>query len=289
MQKLWKEEEINLLKVLYEIDGLSLTELYPIFSKIYDRPIEGVKLKINRLKLKHTKEQIKSIKSRLNTGKLNGMFGKKSPMNGLTSETSKIIRDKSIKTSKTRKIKFENGELKPLTGSTNPMFGSISWNNGLTKYTDNRIFEYGKKISEIKKYEWKNKSELEKKEIIIRLNDAMIQTKKPTKIEIKIETFLKENCLIYIKNKRFENFIFDFYLIDYNFVIECDGDYWHANPYFYYDKVLTDAQNKNVERDKRKNELLKSNKIDFIRLWEHDIKHNFEKIKEKIWLKLQKK
>jgi very-short-patch-repair endonuclease len=289
MQKLWKKEEIDLLVRLYEIDGLSVTELFPLFNEKYNRPIIGLQVKIGRLKLRHSKEQIKAIKSRLNSGELNGMFGKKSPMKGLTSETSEIVRIKSDKTSKTRKEMFKNGELQPLTGSTNPMYGSISWNNGLNKYMDKRIFNYGEKISKIKKKEWENKTDNEKRETILRLNNAMIQTKKPTKIEDKIENFLKENEVKYIKNKRYDLFIFDFYLLEFNFVIECDGDYWHANPLFYNGKKLTDAQIKNIERDKRKNLLLESNLIDFVRFWEFDIKNNFEIIKKTIWEKLQKK
>jgi very-short-patch-repair endonuclease len=210
-------------------------------------------------------------------------------MKGLTSETSELVKVKSEKTSITRKLKFKSGDLTPMTGITNRMYGSIAWNNGLTKYDDERILNYGKKISKIRKEEWSNKTDIEKKEIILRLNDAMIQTKKPTKIENKIETLLLENDLIYIKNKRYDVFIFDFYLTDVNLVIECDGDYWHANPKFYKDKKLTEAQIKNVGRDKRKDELLKSKSIDFIRFWEDDIKNNFEKVKEKIWGKLQKK
>lgn len=72
-------------------------------------------------------------------------------------------------------------------------------------------------------------------------------------------------------------------------VIECDGDYWHVNPKFYKNKILTAAQIKNIERDTRKNILLTNKKIDFVRFWEDDIKNNFEKVKEKIWEKLQKK
>lgn len=289
MQKLWKHEEEELLKKLYEIDGLSAIELYPFFIEKYNRPFNGVKVKIGRLKLRHTKEQIKNIKSRLNKGELNGMFGKQSPMKGLTSKTSEIIRIKSEKLSKKRKELFISGVLKPMSGSTNPMFGSIPWNYGLTKYDDDRIFKIGLKISENKKIEWENKTDEEKRLIITRLNDAMIQTKKPTKIENKIECFLKDNDIKYIKNKRFDVFIFDFYLNDFNLVIECDGDYWHANPKIYVDKKLTEAQIKNIDRDKRKNTLLKTKSINFIRFWECDINNNFETVKKQIWEKLIKK
>jgi very-short-patch-repair endonuclease len=289
MQKLWGKDEIEFLRKLYEEDGLSVTELFSIFNIKYNRPIDGLKVKIARLKLRHTKDQTRAIKSRLNIGEQNGMFGKKSAMAGLTSETSEIIKNKSKKTSNTRKEKFLSGELKGMSGSTNPMYGLKAWNNGLNVLTDKRVLEYGRKISKIKKIEWDNKSDEEKQKIIIRLNNAMIQTKKPTKIENKIEVFLKENNIFYIKNNKFNNFIFDFFLPDFNLVIECDGDYWHVNPKFYSNKKLTVAQEKNIERDIRKNKLLEKKQIQFVRFWEHDIKNNFEIVKTKIWEKLQKK
>lgn len=67
------------------------------------------------------------------------------------------------------------------------------------------------------------------------------------------------------------------------------GDYWHANPKIYVDKKLTEAQIKNIDRDKRKNTLLKTKSINFIRFWECDIKNNFETVKKQIWEKLIKK
>jgi len=289
MGKLWLKDEIELLTTLYEKDGLSLSELYPIFSEIYNRTIVGVEVKIGKLKLQHSKKQTSRIKSRLYSGKLNGMFGKTSPLKGLTKENSELIKLKSIKTSITRKEMFKNGELPPIDGENNPMYGAISWNNGLTKYDDVRISEYGKKISEIRKKEWSEKTEEEKNKVILRLNEAMIQVSKPTKIENKIEDLLKQTNISYVKNKRFGRFILDFYIPESNLVIECDGDYWHANPKFYADKELTDAQVKNVDRDNRKNKLLYDNNIEFIRIWEYDIHNNFEIMKNKIWEKLQKK
>ena len=289
MEKLWSEEEKEFLKKLYEEDGLSVSELLPIFNSIYNRPLNGLKVKIGRLKLKHTKEQIKQIKTRLNSGELNGMFGRVSPMRGLTLANSETIRIKSEKTSKKRKEMFKNGELTPLTGSTNPMYGSIAWNNGLTKNDDERIYKYGLKISKIKKLEWGNKSEEEKLIIIKRLNDAMIQNRKPTKIEIKIKEFLIGEGINFESNHQIKNFRVDFFLKDYNLVIECDGDYWHGNPKFYNHKKLNTIQIKNFDRDRRKEEMLKTNKIDFIRFWEYDIKNNFNTVKQIIWEKLQKK
>lgn len=286
MRKLWSKNEVDLLIKLYENDGLSLSEIHPIFNEEYNRTLQSISVKIGKLKLKHSKEQTKNIKIRLNSGELNGMFGKKSPLNGLTKNNSELIKNKSFKISETRKEMFKKGLLPILSGDTNPMYNLKAWNSGLNKNIDERLFNYGKKISIKRKEEWENKSEEEKNKIIIRLSEAMIQTRKPTKIENKIENFLIESKIKYIKNKRFKLFIFDFYLPTNNLVIECDGDYWHANPKFYLNRILTEAQIKNKDRDNRKNLLLKSNNINFIRFWEDDIHNNYEyvinKIKEKI-------
>lgn len=76
MRKMWLDKEINLIKELYLEKGLSANELHPIFNENFNRSKTGIKLKISKLKLRHTKQQIFEIKSRLNCGENNIMFGK---------------------------------------------------------------------------------------------------------------------------------------------------------------------------------------------------------------------
>ena len=56
MRKCWTDKEVELLVKLYEKDGLSLSELYPIFNKEFNRTLQSVNIKIVKLKLKHSKE-----------------------------------------------------------------------------------------------------------------------------------------------------------------------------------------------------------------------------------------
>jgi len=279
MYKKWSKKEIKYLKELYVIKGLSQTEICPFFNKIYDRTCESIWIKIKRLKLFHTKEQTRLIKSRLNSGYKNGMFGKTSMMKGLTKDNSVLMRDKSVKLSKTRKKMYKEGRLPDMGGTKNPMFGKKPWCFGLTKETNESLKSIGEKSSINAKNRWNNKTEEEKKKTIVRLNAAMIQTRKPTKIEITMKSFLDENGIKTKKNYTINNFLVDFYLIDYNFVIECDGDYWHANPKFFNYNKLTNPQIKNIERDNRKNKMLLKENIPFLRFWEYDINRNFESIK----------
>ena len=67
-----------------------------------------------------------------------------------------------------------------------------------------------------------------------------------------IKSVLEKMNINFKKNYPQSRFIFDFYLIDYNFVIECQGDYWHGNPDYF--TILNDIQLKNVVRDKIKKE-----------------------------------
>ena len=87
----------------------------------------------------------------------------------------------------------------------------------------------------------------------------------------------------YVSQKQFGFWFFDFYLIDYDIFIECDGDYWHANPKIYFDQnKLNTTQKHNVGNDKRKNIFLeKENKI-LLRFWEYDIYNNKQMIFDKL-------
>lgn len=98
--------------------------------------------------------------------------------------------------------------------------------------------------------------------------------KKDTKIEIIIKNSLEKLKINFIKNHRVSRYIFDFYLPEHNCIIECQGDYWHANPEIYIKENYTEAQKENVERDKRKIKYINDNKYKSIYLWENYIHKN---------------
>lgn len=71
---------------------------------------------------------------------------------------------------------------------------------------------------------------------------------------------------------------YDFYLTDYKIIVEIDGDYWHS-----YGKVyeeMTPTQKKNARVDKIKDEWALSHGIPIIRIWEHDINENPERVRK---------
>lgn len=282
MRQFWKEEEIKELKYQYLELGLSISEFCDDFMVKYPHRTKiSIEVKIGKLKLNHTKEQTSKLKSRLNTGEKNGMFGKIGPNNGLTKSNCERIRIAGENMSKTKLGMFSRGELIGMKGEKNPMFGKIPWCKGETKYTNKSLENSGKKISIAQKEKWKLLTDEQKNKKIGDLTLASNKARKDTKIEIIVKEVLEKMNINFIKNYRYSRFLFDFYLIDYNFVIECQGDYWHGNTIYFKD--LNHIQLKNIERDKIKKKYLIENNIKSLFIWENEI-HRNKNILDKIIL-----
>ena len=104
-----------------------------------------------------------------------------------------------------------------------------------------------------------------------------------TSIELKISNILLEYKIkfesqynIYYDDVNYKTY--DFYLEDFNLLIEADGDYWHANPKKYLiEDELTNVQKINKLNDEFKNNLANKNGYNLLRFWETDIKkRNFK-------------
>jgi len=87
-------------------------------------------------------------------------------------------------------------------------------------------------------------------------------------------------------NKNKKSYVPDFYLPEYNIVIECFGDYWHANPLFFKpDDIIKSAKIKAKDiwkKDENRKLFYEEQNICFYSFWEKEIKENLEEIKEKI-------
>jgi very-short-patch-repair endonuclease len=69
---------------------------------------------------------------------------------------------------------------------------------------------------------------------------------------------------------------YDFYLSEYRILLEVDGSYYHGYGKTYEEK--TPMQKKNERVDRIKDEWALSHGIPIIRIWEHDINKNPEKV-----------
>lgn len=95
-----------------------------------------------------------------------------------------------------------------------------------------------------------------------------------TSIESFIENILKGLEVKYTSQFSLNKYRYDFYLPDYNLVIETHGDYWHGNPRVYSIEKLNDVQIKSQSTDFKKKELLLVKGISLLVVWEKDIKQN---------------
>jgi G:T-mismatch repair DNA endonuclease (very short patch repair protein) len=282
--KNWSTEEIELLKKYVE-EGIPRQQI----AKLLNRTFHSIGLRMKKLKLKYSKEHTYKFKSDAVSGKNNPMYGKQSWMKGKTKENNDIVKKGAEKLSIKRKDMFKKGLLPDISGENNPMYGKESWNYGKTKYDNEIIKNSSFKQSETMKTNWKNLSNEQKEirieKLLIILSKCRLKQKN-TDIEIIIKKILENMGLIlnkdFFMNHRYQKFIFDIFIPSSNLVIECQGDYWHANPKFFDITKLNKIQLSNVERDIRKEKFLKENNFNYMFFWEDDIKHNHEQIINKI-------
>lgn len=119
--------------------------------------------------------------------------------------------------------------------------------------------------------EWREKS---RKRILEQFkNGSMSLDSKPQLIVNEILDALNIN---YQREKDFDFFSVDNYLIDYNLIIEVQGDYWHTNPLKFTSNITT-SQYDRIGRDKAKHSYIKNQYgIECLYLWESDILYNQE-------------
>jgi len=269
MRKRWTDEETNLLRKLYEEDGLGWHEA----AGVLGRSVVGVHVHCKRNGFHHTEEQQRSLRSRIHSGENNGMWGKTGPNLGLTKENSERI-SKAAKTNSVTKLRlYASGELKGSGGSKNGMWGRAGWRRGQTKSNNEMVRQAASKCSVTKKLLWKGLPEDEKeRRRILWASQARKCKKKRTSIELIVDSWLKEFGVEFQAQVQMGRWIPDFYIPSLSVVVECDGDYWHCNPIRYDCCLANNVQKKNMDRDKRKEAFLNNMGIRMVRLWEMDIR-----------------
>jgi len=161
---------------------------------------------------------------------------------GLTKETSSKLQEIGSKIHRTQQSK----EWKESTGrdKSNKIRKALSskkriaWNKGLTKASSDKLRSIGRSISKT----WKEKPEVEKEKYKqtqrIKTLERLINSTNPrftnTKPERRFKQFLDTIGVTYIQNypvfRIKHSYPVDFFLPEYNLVIEVDGTYWHNFP-----------------------------------------------------------
>ena len=118
---------------------------------------------------------------------------------------------------------------------------------------------------------WDEMSPVQKQAKIdqLRQGRARQQAGQPTRIEKRVRGWLSDLGFTFEVQARI-----DFYTVDFlvsGRVIECQGDYWHANPRKYVGASINRTQAANVRRDKAKMTFLSRRGYPVLCLWECDI------------------
>ncbi len=152
--------------------------------------------------------------------------------------------------------------------------GKSSWNAGLTMETDERVAKQTINSQKAINSLSKEQREINNKKANKNLGISLAKNKYGTKIELKtIDLFTKYNInykhQYYLKGK-----LFDFYLPDMNILVEIDGRYWHGKNI--PDELIDlerDAIQRGRKNDYSKNRLAIENDYKLIRVWDDEIDH----------------
>lgn len=179
-------------------------------------------------------------------------------------------------------------------------------------FEEKEYLEYCESISKRNKLVWESKTKKERKAWLdksIRGEFTSANHKCfKSSLEVLFESFLDTYNFNYVPQYAVQYqdsyFYYDIYLVDYNLIIEINGDYWHCNPLYYKETDIVNYPN-NIkkcakaiwDKDKIKQDYITSKKYDLLVIWEKEInenKHNLSnffknKLNEKIENKKNRK
>lgn len=189
-------------------------------------------------------------------------------------------------------------------GKNNPMYGKIPWNKNNKEFSDFiRKIKTGVKVSEETRAKQSESAKKRKihghsgkkhsKESKEKMRQATIKRWvrgdfefRTSSIELKVKLFLDESGYQYKFQEQIGFFVADFYLSDFNLVLECNGSFFHCEPNTKYSKPKFEVQKRNVKRDQAKKNYYRQVGINMLELWESEI--NSGEFKEKIRCALKK-
>ena len=200
---------------------------------------------------------------------LNYLYNNKKLTQEKIAQTLKLNRSKIIKLMRIYNIKprINYEYIRSLKGEKHPMYGK-TWETvyGIEGAKERRKFF----------------SEFSRKMVIKRIENKEFPFFN-TKIEINLAKEMEKRKILFINQFNVDNkFVCDFAIPFIKLIIECDGDYWHANPSIYNQKKLNKTQIRKIQVDKFKDKYLKERGWRVIRFYESDINNNLSKCVDQI-------
>ncbi len=119
--------------------------------------------------------------------------------------------------------------------------------------------------------------EATKRQLDWQSKNIMPSKSKDTKCELQVANMLSTVGISFIKQLQVPRYYCDFYLPQYNLIIEVNGDYWHANPNKFSENDLIGGKKLLAreiwDNDFKRIESLKSMGYNVLVLWESDVKN----------------
>jgi len=109
---------------------------------------------------------------------------------------------------------------------------------------------------------------------------AKKMSRKMTWPEREFKKMMRELGIKILPQKIVGGKIYDFYIPSKNILIEIDGDYWHGNPEVFEEQNA--MQRRAAKNDAYKNVLAKGLGYEIERIWENDLKHNYNQVKQRM-------
>lgn len=98
---------------------------------------------------------------------------------------------------------------------------------------------------------------------------VLSKTKTNTKPEQIFKSILEELKINFTQSFKYKKYNFDFYLPDFDTMIEIDGVYWHGKDLSWNE--LNETQKTSRKNDEKKNQICLENNKKLIRLWEDEL------------------
>lgn len=109
---------------------------------------------------------------------------------------------------------------------------------------------------------------------------AKKMSRKMTWPEREFAKLLRQLKVKFVPQKVVGNKIYDFFIPAKNILFEIDGNYYHGDENLY--EELSPMQKRNKKNDGYKNVLAKGLGYEIERVWESELKNDFEEVKERI-------
>jgi len=111
-------------------------------------------------------------------------------------------------------------------------------------------------------------------------NQAKKMTRKMTWPEREFKKLMGELGIKITPQKIVGGKIFDFYIPSINVLVEIDGNYWHGDKELY--EELNSVQRRAIKNDEYKDALAIGFGYGIERVWESDLKKNYNQVKERM-------